>query len=132
MTEISKSKKKKINRPLAQLLSAHAIGAEGLGFKSRVGLVGTVSRTARHRCDVFRSCVAQALSHGDGPRHQGMLWNGMEDDFSIFHTAKFLPFHTKNLPFHIPFHTKFFFHISFHSSILMYSGVARNFKRRGP
>ena len=26
---------------------------------------------------------------------QGMLWNGMEDDFSIFHCAKFLPFHTK-------------------------------------
>ena len=56
---------KKINRPLAQLLSAHAIGAEGLRFKSRVGLVGTVSPTARF----FRSCVAQALSHGDGPRH---------------------------------------------------------------
>ena len=44
---------KKINRPLAQLLSAHAIGAGGLGFKFRVGLVGTVSRTARHRCDVL-------------------------------------------------------------------------------
>ena len=43
---------KKINRPLAQLHSAHAIGAVGLGFKSRVGLVGTVFRTARHRCDV--------------------------------------------------------------------------------
>ena len=42
MTEISKAQKK-INRPLAQLLSAHAIGAGGLGFKSRVGLVGTVS-----------------------------------------------------------------------------------------
>ena len=39
--------------------------------------------------------------------------DGMEDDFSIFHTGNFLPFHTKNLPFHaknffrIPyFHTK--------------------------
>ena len=36
-----KIEKKK--RPLAQLLSAHAIGAGGLGFKFRVGLVGTVS-----------------------------------------------------------------------------------------
>ena len=24
---------------------------------------------------------------------QGMLWNGMKDDFSIFHTAKFFPCH---------------------------------------
>ena len=39
-------------RLLVQLLSAHAIGAEGLGFKSRVGEIGTVSPTARHRCDV--------------------------------------------------------------------------------
>ena len=37
----------------------------------------------------------------------------MEDDFSIFHTGNFLPFHTKNLPFH----TKIFFHIPFHASI---------------
>ena len=47
--------------------------------------------------------------------NQGMVWNGMEDDFSIFHTGNFLPFHTKNLPFHIPFHSKIFFHIPFHS-----------------
>ena len=44
---------------------------------------------------------------------QGMVWNRMEDDFSIFHTGHFLPFHTKNLPFH----TKIFFHIPFHISI---------------
>ena len=31
---------------------------------------------------------------------QGMVWNGMEDDFSIFHAGNFLPFHTQNLPFH--------------------------------
>ena len=30
----------------------------------------------------------------------------MEDDFSTFHTGNFLPFHTKNLSFRIPFHTK--------------------------
>ena len=40
------------NRPLAQLLSAHAIGAEGLGFESQAGQIGTASPTARHRCDV--------------------------------------------------------------------------------
>ena len=59
-----KSEKKKINRPLAQLLSAHAIGARGQGFKSRVGLVGTVSRTARHRCDV----LSELCSPGAKPR----------------------------------------------------------------
>ena len=37
---------------LAQLLSTHAIGAGGLGFKSRVGQISTVSPTARNRCDV--------------------------------------------------------------------------------
>ena len=40
------------NQPLAQLLGAHAIGAGGLGFKSRVGQISTESPTARHRCDV--------------------------------------------------------------------------------
>ena len=60
-----KIEKKKINRPLAQLLSAHAIGAGGLGFKSRVGLVGTVSRTARHRCDV----LSELCNPGAKPRH---------------------------------------------------------------
>ena len=35
-------------RGLAQLLSAQAIGAVGLGFDSRAGQIGT----ARHRCDV--------------------------------------------------------------------------------
>ena len=25
--------------------------------------------------------------------YQGLVWNGMEDDFSIFHTGNFLPFH---------------------------------------
>ena len=40
----------------------------------------------------------------------------MEDDFSIFHTGNFFPFHTKNLPFH----AKIFFHIPFHTSILKF------------
>ena len=31
---------------------ARAIGAGGLGFESRAGQIGTVSPTARHRCDV--------------------------------------------------------------------------------
>ena len=35
------------------LLSAQVIGAEGLGFDSRDGQIGTVSPTACHRCDVF-------------------------------------------------------------------------------
>ena len=47
-------------------------------------------------------------------------WYGMEDDFSIFHTGNFLPFHTKNLLFHIPFHTKIFFHIQFHTKIFFH------------
>ena len=40
------------NRTLAQLLRAHAIGAEGMGFKSWVGQIHTVLPTARHRCVV--------------------------------------------------------------------------------
>ena len=47
---------------------------------------------------------------------QGMVWNGIKDDFSIIYTGIFLsipfPFHTKNLPFY----TKIF-HILFHSSV---------------
>ena len=39
-------------RPLAQLLSSQVVGAESLGFDSRDGQIGTVSPTARHRCDV--------------------------------------------------------------------------------
>ena len=36
----------------AQLLSAHAIGARGLRFKSRASQIGAVSPTACHRGDV--------------------------------------------------------------------------------
>ena len=38
-------------------------------------------------------------------RHRfSRAWYGMEDDFSIFHTGNFLPFQTK-IFFHILFHT---------------------------
>ena len=41
------------NQPLAQLLRAQAIGAGVLGFNTRAGLIGIVSPTACHHCDVF-------------------------------------------------------------------------------
>ena len=52
------------NRPLAQLLSAQAIGAGGLGLNFRAGQIGTVSPTARHRCDVS----SELCSPGAKPR----------------------------------------------------------------
>ena len=59
-----------IHRPLAHLLSTQAIGAIGLGLDSRVGLIDTMSPTARHRYTFLRSCVAhQVLSGGDGFRY---------------------------------------------------------------
>ena len=54
---------------LAQLLSANAIGEGDLGFQSRVGQIGTVSATSRHRCDVPLELCSPALCRGDGPRH---------------------------------------------------------------
>ena len=52
------------DRPLVQLLSAHAIGAGGLGFKFRVGQIGTASPTARYRCEV----PSELCSPGAKPR----------------------------------------------------------------
>ena len=52
----------------------------------------------------------------------GMDWNGRR----FFHIPNWqfssilFPFHTKNLPFHIPFHTKIFFHIPFHTKIFFH------------
>ena len=43
---------KSLNRSLAQLLGAHAIGAVGLRFDSWVSQIGIVSPTVRHCCDV--------------------------------------------------------------------------------
>ena len=53
-----------LKRLLAQLLSAHAFGAGGLGFKSPVGQIGSASPTARHRCDVS----SELCSPGAKPR----------------------------------------------------------------
>ena len=44
-------------------------GVGGLGSIPWPVKLDTVSPTARHRCDVFWSCVAQAQSRRDGPRH---------------------------------------------------------------
>ena len=40
------------------------------------------------------------------PACQGMVWNGIEDNFFIFHTGNFLPFHFHCIPkiFHSIFH----------------------------
>ena len=50
-------------------------------------------------------CAVDKSQRDSKTEKPGMVWNGMEDDFSIFHTGNFHPFHSKNLPFHIPFHT---------------------------
>ena len=49
-----------------------------------------------------------------------MEWNEMENNFSIFHTGKFLPFdcHSILKIFHSVFHTTVFFHIPFQTSML--------------
>ena len=57
---------KMFNRPLAQLLRAHAIGAEGLGFESRAAQRRQWLVTV---ATFLWSCVAQALSRGDEHRH---------------------------------------------------------------
>ena len=58
------------DRPLAQLLSAYAIGGKSLGIKSRAGQIGAVSAQIGATAATFlRSCVALALSRGDGSRH---------------------------------------------------------------
>ena len=84
-------------------LEPTTIGAKGLGFDSRDGQIGTVSPTARHRCNV------SVL-----PAGHGMEWNGRRF-FHIPHRQFFFHSIPKNF-FHIPFHTKNFFHIPFHAS----------------
>ena len=51
-------------------------------------------------------------------------WYGMEDDFSIFHTGNFLPFHFHSIPkiFHSIFHSILKFSSIFHS-ILKFSSI---------
>ena len=53
-----------------------------------------------------------------------MVWNGMEDDFSIFHTGNFFPFHFRSIPliFHFIFHSILKFSSIFHS-ILKFSSI---------
>ena len=55
------------NNLLPQLLSAQVIGAGGLGFKSRVGQIGTVSPTAHHRSDVSAKMWPRRLATEMGP-----------------------------------------------------------------
>ena len=43
----------------------------------------------------------------------------------VFHTGNFLSFHTRNLPFYIPFQTEIFFHILFHTSTPRYVSTGR-------
>ena len=57
------------NLPLAQLLSAHAIGAGGLGSNPRSVKSAQSRQRLATAAMVLWSCVAQALSHGDGPRN---------------------------------------------------------------
>ena len=38
--------------PVGVVVKGIAIGAEGPGFRSRAGQIGTMSLTARHRCNV--------------------------------------------------------------------------------
>ena len=46
-----------------------AIGAGGLGFDSRVGQIRLYRQRRATAAMFLRSCVDQALSRGDGPRH---------------------------------------------------------------
>ena len=51
-------------------------------------------------------------------------WYGMEDNFSIFHTGNFVPFHFHSIPkiFHFIFHSMLKFSSTFHS-ILKFSSI---------
>ena len=55
---------------------------------------------------------------------QGMAWNGMKDDFSIFHTGNFLPFHFHSIQkiFRSIFDSMLKFSSIFHS-ILKFSSI---------
>ena len=53
-----------------------------------------------------------------------MVWNGMEDDFSLFHTGNFLPFHFTLKIFNSIVHSVLEFSSIFHS-ILRYQGKFR-------
>ena len=74
------------------MLSAHAIGAGGLGFDSRAGQIGIVSPALRRFFGAMY-CVVQALSYGDGPRYtlrRNTASNMMIDDMIFFDFVIFL------------------------------------------
>ena len=54
------------SRPVSSASMRIAVGAEGLDFDCRVGQIGCSVAIAAM---FFRSCVAQALSHKNEPRH---------------------------------------------------------------
>ena len=54
-------------------------------------------------------CCSANLSYCHQTALDANYWQGMEDDFSLFHSGNFLPFHTKTfflISFWIYFHTK--------------------------
>ena len=55
--------------PLAQLLSAHAIGAVDQGFDSPLVESSQCRQRLATAAIFLWSCVVQALSRGDGSRH---------------------------------------------------------------
>ena len=73
-------------RPLAQMLSTHAIGVEVLG--SNPGPVNLAQCRQRFAtvASFLQSCVAQALSRGDGTRHSShaSALHGEYDEDLIF------------------------------------------------
>ena len=57
------------HRSFSSVASQIVISAGGLGLNSLAGQIGTVSQWLATVAAFLRSCVAQALSRGDGPRH---------------------------------------------------------------
>ena len=89
-----------------------------MSAKSKGLFRAQVNRKSGRFYIVYRSCTQLPSSK------QGMVWNGMEDDFSIFHTGNFLPFHFHSIPkiFHSISHSIPKFSSIFHS-ILKFSSI---------
>ena len=106
------------------LVASEFASASSLFYQSASAYASTKNLTA---ASTFLLSMKPLISFGVKKKKQASLlcklfylscvvdraWYGMEDDFSVFHTGNFLPFLTKNLPFH----TKVLFHIPFHTSI---------------
>ena len=56
-------------QPASVVTKDIAIGAGGFGFDSQAGQMNTCRRRLATVAMFLRSCVAQALNHGNGPRH---------------------------------------------------------------